>query len=369
MAGQENLSLCPTNLCLRRVYVLIRRKTAVYVVSALAALILLYFLYLVRVRLARVISPFVIAIFISYILMPFIAQIEKRDIPRWAAILLTYIILAAFVVAALAYVIPEIVANITELIITLPEYAGLYTGKTNELLLLFQAGNYPEDLKRAIFFEIQNGVEAIQNKAVEGLKGALKLFMGALYLAFDFAIGLVVAFYMMRDSKKLKKSILGLFPVKWRGLLTSFFSDIDRVLANFIQGQLIVALTVGALETAGLSIAGVRYAFVLGAVGGISNIIPYFGPIIGSVPAVMVAFLQSPLKAVWAAAVFIMVQQIDNAFLTPKIIGGTLGLHPLMVILAVVVGQEFFGIAGMLFAVPAMGIIKAVCYRIIEMIA
>lgn len=346
----------------------IRRKTAIYTGGVLAVLTLLYLLYLIRIKLARVISPFIIAVFISYILMPFVTRIEKRGVPRWAAILLTYIILAAFAVTALAYVIPEIIANITELIVILPGYAGLYTGKAGELLSLFQAGSYPEDLKRAISLEIQNSIEIIQSGIAETLRGILKLFMRILSFAFDFTIGLVVAFYMMRDLEKLKKSALELFPVKWKGWLTGISSDVDRVLANFIQGQLMVALIIGVLETAGLSIAGVRYAFILGAVGGISNIIPYFGPIIGGIPAVLAALLQSPLKAVWAAAVFITVQQIDNAFLTPKIIGGNLGLHPLTVILAIVVGQKFFGISGMLFAVPVVGIMKAICCRIIEKI-
>ncbi len=128
------------------------------------------------------------------------------------------------------------------------------------------------------------------------------------------------------------------------------------------------ALIVSTMEVIGLFIIKVKYPIILGIVGGIANIIPYFGPIIGAVPAVAVALIQSPVKALWTIIVFTIVQQIDNAFISPKIIEGRLGLHPVTTILAVLAGGEFLGITGMLVAVPIVAILKVIAKRLVEAI-
>jgi len=117
---------------------------------------------------------------------------------------------------------------------------------------------------------------------------------------------------------------------------------------------------------AGLILLRVKYPVILGVIGGITNVIPYFGPIIGAIPSVAVALLESPLKALWTIILFTVVQQIDNVIITPKIVEGRVGLHPVATILAVLIGGEFFGIIGMLVAVPVAAMLKIIITRIIE---
>lgn len=144
--------------------------------------------------------------------------------------------------------------------------------------------------------------------------------------------------------------------------------EINDILSNFIQGQLLTAAIIGVMETVALFIVGVKYAPILGIIGGISNIIPYFGPFIGAIPAVAVALIDSPVKVLWTVVAFVIIQQIDNMFISPKIIEGRLGLHPVTTILAVLVGEEFFGIIGMLLAVPVTAVIKVILKRSVEAI-
>ncbi|NLB77703.1 MAG: AI-2E family transporter, partial [Clostridiaceae bacterium] len=160
-----------------------------------------------------------------------------------------------------------------------------------------------------------------------------------------------------------------LLPRRWRAGTIDLGKKISRILAGFIQGQLMTALIVGVLETMGLILVGMKYPLVLGMIGGLANIIPYFGPYIGAIPALAIALTISPLKAVWVAAVYIVVQQIDNSFISPKIIEGRLGLHPVATIFAVLVGGEFFGIIGMLLAVPVMAILRVFVNKFVEIIA
>ena len=144
--------------------------------------------------------------------------------------------------------------------------------------------------------------------------------------------------------------------------------DIHRVALKFIQGQIIIAIIIGIIETIGLYIVGMPYAIFLGFIGGISNIIPYFGPYIGAVPAVVIALTISPWKALLVISVFVIVQQLDNIILTPKIIKGKLGLHPIITIMSVLVGGRLFGFFGLVFAVPIVAMIKIIVKKVYRMI-
>ena len=179
---------------------------------------------------------------------------------------------------------------------------------------------------------------------------------------------MIIAYYYIKDAELLKEGFLSLTPRKWRNFLISTGREVSLILANFIQGQLLTALIVGALESIGLILIHAKYPVVLGMIGGIFNIIPFFGPFLGAIPAVAVSLIESPMKALWTALVFTIIQQIDNSLISPKIIEGRLGLHPVTTILAVLVGGEFMGILGMLIAVPIAAIIKIIVNRTIDLI-
>jgi predicted PurR-regulated permease PerM len=122
------------------------------------------------------------------------------------------------------------------------------------------------------------------------------------------------------------------------------------------------------LEAIGLIVIGMKYPLALGMLGGLANIIPYFGPYIGAIPAIAVALTISPMKAVWTALVFIAAQQIDNNFISPRMMEERLGLHPVATIFAVLAGGEFFGVPGMLLAVPAAAILRAIVNKTVDAI-
>lgn len=343
----------------------INRKLIIYLFGIIFSLLLIYLIYLIRIKLARILTPLAIAVFISYLLMPLVLKMEKK-MPRWCAILIGYILLGIIITATIVYIIPQMAKNIADLIIALPDVTLEYRDNFNRMFTIFQASRYPDEIKSAVLQQIQNSMSYIQEKIIDTLGGILNLIMRLIYFGFDLLLGMVIAFYIMRDEKKIRKSILNLFPMKWRAGVISLSIDINHILVGFIQGQLTVIIIIGILEIIGLSVVGVKYPFILGSIGGIANIIPYFGPIIGSIPAISVACLQSPIKALWAALVFVIVQQIDNAFISPKIIGAGLGLHPITVILSLIIGREFFGLLGMLLAIPAFAIIKLIARRIVK---
>jgi predicted PurR-regulated permease PerM len=182
---------------------------------------------------------------------------------------------------------------------------------------------------------------------------------------------MILAFYLLKDLdffKKLYNDTLSVFIKKNDNRkLRNFLSDINSIVSNFIRGQLLDALIVGILCSIGLSIIKLDFAVLIGMTAGISNVIPYFGPIIGSIPAVIVGLLSgSPIKALFAVIVLIVVQQIDSTLISPKVVGDSVGLHPLFVMLSIIIGGAYFGLWGMLIAVPTAAIIKMFLIRWIE---
>jgi predicted PurR-regulated permease PerM len=344
------------------------RKTVFYTITSVLTAGFLLLIYSFRTNIGRVLMPFLIAALAAYILNPLIKYLESRNIPRKYGILLAYLFFLLFLSAAVFFVVPEIINNVKDLISAIPDITSSYQDAFNSIISVIRSSNWPSDIKEILYREIDNGVIMIQDFIINSLRNVLSVIVEAVTMFFDFMLAMFITYYLLKDAHYIKNSTLLIFPRRWRRGISEVGRSIDSVLSNFIQGQLLIALIVAVMEVTGLLIAGIRYPFALGLIGGAANIIPYFGPIIGAVPAVAVALIDSPLKAVWAILVFVVVQQIENAFISPRIIEGKLGLHPVTTILAVLLGGEFFGVVGMLLAVPAAAIFKVLFVSVVKAI-
>lgn len=345
-----------------------RRRILVYIAAALLILLLVLFIYHYREKMIQIIVPFFMAMIIAYLLHPLVIRLEKRRLPRMAGILLIYLLFSLLAGLLVVFVVPELIENTKELMNTLPEIIAKYQQDFNTLMSAVRSSNWSPDVKEAIFREIQGNSLAVQSYITELLKKSLATLVKGVEAFFDMILAMIVAYYFIKDAEFFKESTLSLTPRRWRNGIIGAGREINLILSNFIQGQLLTALIVGSMETIGLLLVRTKYPIVLGLVGGIANIIPYFGPILGAIPAIAIALIESPVKALWTTLVFVIVQQIDNAFISPKIIEGKLGLHPVTTIFAVLVGGEFFGIIGMLVSVPVLAILKVIVKRVIEAI-
>ncbi|MEG6612293.1 AI-2E family transporter [Pseudoclostridium thermosuccinogenes] len=345
-----------------------KKKIVLYAIIIVLIILMVLFFYRYGSKIKKILSPFFMAVFITYMVSPIVAKLEKKKIPKSKGILLVYSLIIATVISVVLFLIPELINNTRELMNTLPEIIKEYQRMLNNFLYAIRYSNWPDDIKGMVFNELLNGLDIVQKYVTETLRKTFTGFIGTINLVFDFTLAMVIAYYFIKDVDFFKNSALMLIPRKWRNGMINAGRDIHGILSNFIQGQLLTALIVGILETIGLVIVRVKYPLVLGLIGGAANIIPFFGPIIGAVPAVAVALLDSPVKALWTIGVFTLIQQIDNNFISPKIIEGRLGLHPVSTMLAVLVGGEFFGLIGMMLAVPVLAMIKAVLKRAIEAI-
>ncbi|MCX7745346.1 MAG: AI-2E family transporter [Clostridia bacterium] len=346
----------------------LKKKILLYIILSLVILAISFFLYYFRGKIYKIFIPFFLAVIIAYLLNPLVIRLEGKKVPRQISILAIYLVFSVLTVTVLIFIVPALINNTKDLISTIPGITNTYQSFFNRLMNTIQSSSWPQDLKTTIFREIYEGTQFVQNTAIQTLKWSLGKCFNALTMFFDFLLALIIAYYFIKDAEFFRESALSLTPRRWRNWLINTGREVSSILSHFVQGQLLTALIIGSLQAIGLFIVKVKYPLVLGLFGGLANTIPYFGPLIGAVPAVALALIDSPFKALWASIVFIIIQQLDNAFISPKIIEGKLGLHPVTTILAVLIGGEFLGIVGMLISVPLMAVLKVLVKRSVEAI-
>lgn len=342
------------------------KKVSLWLGLGILSLVVIYILYINRVNLKNVVEPFAIGGLIAYILNPLVRSLQKRRLPCWLSILLIYVLFITLLILCIMYFIPIIYSNISDLISNIPRYTEEFNNKFIMIQSAVKNSSIPNQVKDIVMSQVHGSIAGVQALFLAFLKKSLSAINGVFSLVVNFVLGLIVGFYILKDLECFKSKASLLVPRKWRETAITMTGEINIVLSGFIQGQVLISLIIAMLEIIGLSIAGVKYAFVLGLIGGLANIIPYFGPFIGAVPAVFIALLDSYWKALFAAIVFLIVQQIDNALITPKIMGEKVGMHPLTIIFVVLLGGSLFGVPGLILAVPITAIIKVIAKKIIE---
>jgi predicted PurR-regulated permease PerM len=163
---------------------------------------------------------------------------------------------------------------------------------------------------------------------------------------------------MLKDYEMIKKSVWYLTPRRYRKSGIRFLRDIDQSLGNYIRGQLLVCLLIGMIATIGFWIMKMKYPLLLGTIIGVTNIIPYFGPIIGAVPAILIAVTISGKMVIYVGVLIFTLQFIEGNLLSPLIVGKSLHMHPVFIMFALLAGGEMGGIVGLILAVPMLAIIK-----------
>lgn len=329
---------------------LLSKKTLRLILVGVMIVAALYLFYLVRV----ILPPFIMAVILAYLLHPLVETVEKRNVPKVLAILITYLSVISVVLALAFYGFPLILRELNTFAETIPDY----TRQVQELLRDFY-----QDYRRVVIPEsirqvLNETIAGFESKMLQGVRAVAQGIINLFSQVLGLIIAPVLAFYMLKDAENISNKIVSVFPPGWRGEILSLWNQIDEVLVKFIRGHLLVALIVGILTSIGLAILKLKFALLLGIIAGLADLIPYFGPFIGAVPAVALALLQSKYLALYVVLVMIVVQQLESNLISPKILGESVGLHPLAVIFALLAGGHLFGIVGMLVAVPVTAVMK-----------
>lgn len=331
-------------------------------IGILAALLtgLLFFVMKYGKEFIQAMLPLGIGIIIAYIILPLVEALDNLKVNRIISISISFVFSIIVIMVILLWLIPIFVDNIKDLTAVLP---GMFE-TTFQNMKAFIEKNLPLPWQQEVLKELDNSFIKMQDSITKAMYSFISTLPKTVSLILDVLLAWIFSFYILKDKEQIVSSIKYFFPKSVRGEMVCFLRDIHRVVLRFIQGQVLIAIILSFIETLGLYVIGMPYAPLLGFIGGLSNIIPYFGPYIGAVPALAVALTLSPWKAVWTAVVFLVVQQLDNIYLSPRIMEGKLGLHPVTTILAVIVGGRLFGILGLLFSVPLVAMLKILIKRV-----
>ena len=308
--------------------------------------------------------PFLLAVLLSYFLSPAVVWFERRKVSRTISLILLYVFGGLVVCAFLWKGIPIFLREIESFIESLPQISQQLESVVLSLER-YQAEKFPLMVKHIIEQNINEAEMMIETS----LGALIHRIIGLMEYTIGVAVSPIIAFYILHDWQRIRKSLFELLPIECRGTCGEIAAEVNHVLSGVIRGQVIISIFVGTAVTVGLYYFGVPYAILLGVLAGILDVIPYFGAIFGAVPAILFGLFISPLTALKVAILFFVVHQLESSIIHPNVVGDSIGMHPLAVLFFVFLGGEVGGLVGMVIGVPLAAIIKIIFHHIMRLTA
>lgn len=321
----------------------VARATAV----VLLLLLLLYFLYQI--------SGILVLLFVSFLfaaaLDPVVDFLQKRKFPRSLSVLLIYIVIFYVLGVSLSSLIPLIAKQVTDIGSSVAVFVQNLTSDSHQTSALAkQFKPIFDQLYQAI--DIKTAAEQIQNAlqvlGTQLLNISLNISLGLINLV----LILVLTFFMTVEERALHDFFLSIFPSRYGNYISTRMEAVKEKIGNWLRGQLLLSLAAGVLTYIGLLVLNVDYALTLSVIAGILMVIPVMGRIFAWVFALPVVLNQSPLLALWVSIYYFILFQVENNFLVPYIMNKVVGLSPIIIIFAMLVGQQYLGILGLVISIP-----------------
>lgn len=331
----------------------ISRRAAIGVTVA-GVLLLLLVLYLAPSVPIIVLGGAILAIVLSFPVR-FLSQRMRRGL----AVLLTLLLLVGVVVLALGLILPVLVTQIADLIRTLPEFVERAESSTRNLLrTLDQGGQLPVAPEEVLADGTRQLLERAQGFAQTLLSGALGAASGVFGWGIRLLGMLFVAIYLLLDAETVKRGLVRLAPPRYKDDAEELWQALSLSLSRYLSGLALLLAIQGVLSATGLWLLGVPYAFLLGAWVALTALVPNLGAWLGGIPAVTLALFVSPTTALLTLGLFVLIQQLESNFLTPRIQGEVVRVHPVVILLAVIGATEVFGLLGAVLAVPVLAMLR-----------
>ncbi|ALS01628.1 hypothetical protein ATZ33_09675 [Enterococcus silesiacus] len=311
---------------------------------------------------SAVFMPLLIAGFLYYMFDPIVVFLEKRGLPRIAGFLLSFAILLVLIAIVVMNVVPQLVNQSVELSQSLPSYAEEMNQWLNDLGNLegMKEFNIQEQLDKANIT-----VSNILNFAIVGVTSSLSKIVGVLMRFFILLFTVpFILFFMFKDGHKFLDAMSHFFPKSIRSELRQTVKEMNQTLSAYISSTVLDALIIGVLSFIAMTIFKQPYSLLLAVFCGMTNIIPYVGPFIGAVPAILVGLFISPWQALYMAISILVIQQLDGNLIKPLLMGKSLNIHPLTIILVLIASGSVGGIIGMLICIPVYAVIKTLVINI-----
>lgn len=310
--------------------------------------------------LLKLISPFIIAGLISYLLYPIILKLQTYNINRSVAIISIYLVFFGSIFSLVYFGFPIFVKQLAELSEQLPQMIVMY----EEIIYsIYESTSFLPEIVHEKLNELIVRIE-------KALEGQISLILAKVENIIDLVIVLtiipVLVFYFLKDYEKLHTALLTNISVKYRQKTTVVLQAVDTSLGSYLRGQFLICMVIIFFTIIVYDLLDLKYALVLAIFMGVMNIIPYFGPIIGTAPAVLLAMTISWKTVIIVLITTISIQILEGSFLSPYVMGRSVQMHPIMIIFVLLVGAEVGGILGMVIAIPLVTIARTIIKQLLS---
>jgi predicted PurR-regulated permease PerM len=306
---------------------------------------------------------FFIGVALAFILDPIVSWLQRRGMPRWGGILISYAGVVALVWGLVAYAVPPIAAQTRDFLTHLPELGSAISNVQHGLLEWYRSLPLPPELRATLDQSIASA-EAAFGDAIQQILGPA---VSTILRTAGFVVGLVVIpvwlFFVLKDRERLPAAVAGALPEHWRPDAANVLALVAGVGGRWVRGQLLLGAAIFLATAIGLTILTFvgfsefgEFTLVLALIAGVLEWFPIIGPVIAAVPAILIGLTISPAAAIAAVILYTAIQQLENNLLVPKVIGDAVDLHPAVMILALVVGGALFGIGGAILAAPTVAL-------------
>ena len=312
-----------------------------------------------------VISPIFIGLLIAWFFDPFVTKLQSKKIPRIIGCILVYLLILGVVFLIMYLFVPALISQVKDFVNAAPSIFDDITDFIMNIIRKFDPNDTinVKTLKKGIMDTITEFGLSIGSDMPKYIFSFGKaLFNGGLSLI----LGLMIGFYLLFDFEKVNSGLYQLMPTDWKDGYSELTHRINTSLRSYVQGVLIVMLLVFLTQSIGLTLAGMQAPILFALFCAVTDIIPYFGPYIGAIPAIIVGFTISPITGVCVVISILVVQLLENNFYQPLIMGHTMKLHPVTIMVGLLVFEHFFGILGMIIATPCIACIKVIAVFILE---
>lgn len=332
----------------------IKRKTLYKYIIFFAVILLLIFLSLKSSVIRDVLYLLLISFAISYTLKPIQNRMEQSGLNKSTAALILICVLILAVLATFVVLIPSMLKESLNLNNTLESI--------QKLIDKFYLKLKPIANNKTIYIIMDNIYEKMNNYLIGIFANTFDTVLKIGQNIVTIAVIPIISYYFLADGDYIENKVLNFLPVRSRNVVRKITCDIDKVLGRYIVSQLLLCMIIGVATFIILIGLKVNFPVILSLLNAFFNIVPYFGPIFGAVPAILIALIDSPHQAIWTAIWLYVLQQIEGNILSPKITGDSISMHPLIVILLLIIGGEAAGFLGMILAVP-IGVIVKIVYE------
>ena len=304
-------------------------------------------------QLRSLLVALMIAVVIAATLAPVINRAEKLRMPRWLAVILAYLGLIGILIGAGLVIGPTVVQQIQGLIQRVPAFVEVLRSLVENLARRLGITDLTSISPISQLFDIQTLTTWVIRTSQQLLVRSYDVTRGIVSGLFTLILALLISGYMLAGSKSLIKGLVNLFPYPWNERMEAQVMPVSKRMGGYIQGRVLVSSILGVAISISLSTLGLsEFAIGLGVIAGFTNLIPFVGPILGAIPALVVAITQGGLTFFWVLLLFAILQNVETYVLDPLLVGSSVNVHPLYQLLAVLGGTQVLGLIGALIVPP-----------------